>query len=152
MSRGATLSVLGLYKSDPSLFSEMVYPSGFTNDEKQTTVGNILADCAELECLYTDPDFMKTMIGLWSKLNISVWERIFTASEKPPGVSETSMPRTSVTEAMIPSALRASRALSGSALGPPQETRVMQSITVTIASAKILSAFFISSKISFLNL
>ena len=81
MSRGATLSVLGLYKSDPSLFSEMVYPSGFTSDEKQTTVGNILADCAELECLYTDPDFMKTMIGLWSKLNISVWERIFTASQ-----------------------------------------------------------------------
>ena len=80
MSRGATLSVLGLYKSDPGLFSEMVYPSGFTDDEQQTTVGNILADCAELECLFADPVTMKTMIGLWSKLNISVWERIFTAS------------------------------------------------------------------------
>ena len=81
MSRGARLSVLGLYKSDSGLFSEMVYPSGFTSDEKQTTVGNILAECAELECLFPDPDTMKTMIGLWSKLNISVWERIFTASQ-----------------------------------------------------------------------
>ena len=81
MSRGARMSVLGLYKADSGLFSEMVYPSGFTDDEKQTTVGNILADCAELECLFTDPDTMKTMIGLWSKLNISVWERIFTASQ-----------------------------------------------------------------------
>ena len=81
MSRGARLSVLGLYKADSGLFSEMVYPSGFTDDEKQTTVGNILADCAELECLFTDPDTMKTMIGLWSKLNLSVWERIFTASQ-----------------------------------------------------------------------
>ena len=81
MSRGARLSVLGLYKADSGLFSEMVYPSGFTDDEKQTTVGNILADCAELECLYPDPDTMKTMIGFWSKLNISVWERIFTASQ-----------------------------------------------------------------------
>ena len=81
MSRGSRLSVLGLYKADSGLFSEMVYPSGFTDDEKQTTVGNILADCAELECLFTDPDTMKTMIGLWSKLNISVWERIFTASQ-----------------------------------------------------------------------
>ena len=81
MSRGARLSVLGLYKADSGLFSEMVYPSGFSDDEKQTTVGNILADCAELECLFPDPDTMKTMIGLWSKLNISVWERIFTASQ-----------------------------------------------------------------------
>ena len=81
MSRGTRLSVLGLYKADSGLFSEMVYPSGFSDDEKQTTVGNILADCAELECLFPDPDTMKTMIGLWSKLNISVWERIFTASQ-----------------------------------------------------------------------
>ena len=81
MSRGVRLSVLGLYKADSGLFSEMVYPSGFTADEKQTTVGNILAECAELECLFPDPDTMKTMIGLWSKLNISVWERIFTASQ-----------------------------------------------------------------------
>lgn len=81
MSRGMRLSVLGLYKADSGLFSEMVYPSGFTDDEKQTTVGNILAECAELECLFTDPVTLKTMIGLWSKLNISVWERIFTASK-----------------------------------------------------------------------
>lgn len=81
MSRGMRLSVLGLYKADSGLFSEMVYPSGFTADEKQTTVGNILAECAELECLFANPDTMKTMIGLWSKLNISVWERIFTASQ-----------------------------------------------------------------------
>ena len=81
MSRGMRISVLGLYKADSGLFSEMVYPSGFTSDEKQTTVGNILAECAELECLFADPDTMKTMIGLWSKLNISVWERIFTASQ-----------------------------------------------------------------------
>ena len=81
MSRGMRLSVLGLYKADSGLFSEMVYPSGFSDDEKQTTVGNILAECAELECLFPDPDTMKSMIGLWSKLNISVWERIFTASQ-----------------------------------------------------------------------
>lgn len=81
MSRGMRLSILGLYNYDSGLFSEMVYPSGFTADEKQTVVGNILAECAELECLFPDTDTLKTMIGLWSKLNISVWERIFTASK-----------------------------------------------------------------------
>ena len=81
MSRGMRLSVLGLYKYDSGLFSEMVYPSGFTSDEKQTVVQNILAECAELECLFPAADTMRSMIGLWSKLNISVWERIFTASK-----------------------------------------------------------------------
>ena len=81
MSRGMRLSVLGLYNFNSSLFSDMVYPSGFTDDDKQTVVGNILAECAELEVLYPDYDTMKGLIGLWSKLNISVWQRIFTASQ-----------------------------------------------------------------------
>lgn len=80
MSRGMRLSVLGLYNFNSSLFSDMVYPSGFTDDDKQTVVGNILAECAELEVLYPDFDTMKGLIRLWSKLNISVWQRIFTAS------------------------------------------------------------------------
>ena len=81
MSRGARISVLGLYNYDSGLFSQMVYPSGFSDEDKQTVVGNILAECAELECLFPSPDSLKTMIGLWSKMNISVWERIFTASQ-----------------------------------------------------------------------
>ena len=81
MSRGMRLSVLGLYNFDSSLFSDMIYPSGFSDDDKQTVVGNILAECAELEVLYPDFDTMKGLIRLWSKLNISVWQRIFTASQ-----------------------------------------------------------------------
>ncbi len=81
MGRQVTLSILGLYNYDPSLFSEMVFPSGFSEDEKETTINNILAECAELECLFASADTMKSMIGLWSKLNISVWQRIFTASQ-----------------------------------------------------------------------
>ena len=80
MSRGATLSVLGLYNYDSSLFDEMVYPSGFSDDEKQTVVGNILMECAELEFLFPDFNAAKQAIGIWSHLNVAVWERIFTAA------------------------------------------------------------------------
>ena len=80
MSRGATLSVLGLYNFDSSLFDEMAYPSGFTNEEKQTVVGNILMECAELEFLFPNFNAAKQAIGLWSRLNVAVWERIFTAA------------------------------------------------------------------------
>lgn len=80
MSRGTRLSVLGLYKYNSGLFSEMVYPSGFTAAQKQTVVGNILAECAELEILFPDWDTCKNMIGLWSKMNVPVWDRIYQAS------------------------------------------------------------------------
>lgn len=80
MSRGVKLSVLGMYHWDDSLFSEMVYPSQFTNDEKQTVVQNILAECAELEILFPDWGILKSMIGLWSKLELPVWQRIYTAA------------------------------------------------------------------------
>ena len=81
MSRGATLSVLGLYNYDSSLFDNMVFPAGFTTDEKQTVVGNVLMECAELEFLYPDFDTAKFAIEAWSKMCVSVWERIFTASK-----------------------------------------------------------------------
>ena len=80
MSRGEVLSVLGLYHWDNTLFDEMSFPSDFTNDNKQTTIGNILAECAELEILFPSAPTCKTMIGLWSKLNLPVWERIYKAS------------------------------------------------------------------------
>lgn len=82
MSRGVKLSVLGMYHWDDSLFSEMVYPSQFTSDEKQTVVQNILAECAELEILFPDWGILKSMIGLWSKLELPVWQRIYTAALK----------------------------------------------------------------------
>lgn len=82
MSRGVKLSVLGMYHWDDSLFSEMVYPTQFTDDEKQTVVQNILAECAELEILFPDWEILKSMIGLWSKLELPVWQRIYTAALK----------------------------------------------------------------------
>lgn len=80
MSRGCTLSVLGLYHADNTLFDSMMFPSGFSQDDKDTVIGNILAECAELEILFTDPGTLKNMIGLWSKINLFVWNRVFSAA------------------------------------------------------------------------
>lgn len=80
MSRGCTLSVLGLYHADNTLFDSMMFPSGFSQEDKNTVIGNILAECAELEILFTDPGTLKNMIGLWSKINLFVWNRVFSAA------------------------------------------------------------------------
>lgn len=80
MSRGELLSVLTIYHWDNSLFDQMVFPDGFTDEQKQIVIGNILSECAELECLFPDWATMHTMIGLWSKYNVPAWNRIYQAS------------------------------------------------------------------------
>ena len=71
--QGSTLSILGLYNADPNLFSGMTLP---TSVNRKTLVDLILADCAELEVIYTDPQFFKRILNSWSKSRMAVWERI----------------------------------------------------------------------------
>ena len=54
----ATMSVLGLYNYDDSIFDSMAFPELMTETEKTDTINNIILECAELEVLYTDPAFM----------------------------------------------------------------------------------------------
>lgn len=80
MSRGASLSLLGLYSWDGSLFDTMVLPEGFTAEDKQVLVNNLLMECAELEVLYSNWDFMKAAIAVWSAKEVVTWNRIYNAS------------------------------------------------------------------------
>ena len=57
----SSLSILGLYQWDNTLFDPMTVPAGV---DKQAVVNNILMDCAELEVLYSNPDTMKTAISI----------------------------------------------------------------------------------------
>ena len=81
MSRGSWMSILGIYNYKNDVFKNMVFPTGFTSDEKQTVINNILVECAELELLYPSYDTMKTVIGLWSAIELPVWTRIYRAAQ-----------------------------------------------------------------------
>lgn len=70
----ATLSILGLYNYDTSIFENFVVPDGVNVAD---AINSIVMDNAELEILYPEPETMKFMIGLWSKRELPVWERIF---------------------------------------------------------------------------
>ena len=78
---GANLSVLGLYEWDNSIFDLMQFPEGFSNDEKNTVIQNILAECAELEFLYPNPTVARNIIGIWSKKEVPYWYRVYSASK-----------------------------------------------------------------------
>lgn len=80
MSMGAMLSVLGLYQYDNTIFDLMQFPEGFSTNDKQTVIDNILAECAELEFLYPAPTVAKNIIGIWSKKEVPYWNRVYSAA------------------------------------------------------------------------
>lgn len=75
-----TMSLLGLYRYDDTIFEYLELPEGMTSDDKDILTNNLLMECAELETLYTDPDFMKWMIGIWSAKELPTWQRVYNAA------------------------------------------------------------------------
>ena len=80
MSRGAIMSIMGLYNNDNTVLDLMEFPDDFTDAQKQITKENILLDCAELEFLYPAPIVAKSIIGIWSRKEKPYWDRVYKAS------------------------------------------------------------------------
>lgn len=69
----ATMSVLGLYQWDDTIFDNLVLPDDL---DSSLVVDTILSDCAELEIMYPDPDVLKGLIGVWSSHEVIIWDRL----------------------------------------------------------------------------
>ena len=67
------LSLLGLYQYNERLFDGLRLPKGVNKD---TFVDNLLAETAEFEILYPEPEFMANMIAVWSEKELPVWEKL----------------------------------------------------------------------------
>lgn len=78
MSRMATLSPLGLYEWDSTLFDLMQIPEAL---DKDVLVKNILAETAELEVLFPNPVVLKNLIGVWSAKQIDIWNRLYQTTQ-----------------------------------------------------------------------
>ena len=70
---GATMSLLGLWTANKGLFDLLKIPAAL---DKQTLVDNLLMECAELEILYPDAEFMREAIGAWSSVEVDKWEEL----------------------------------------------------------------------------
>lgn len=74
----ATISILGLYYLNPNLFSELSAPADMDID---LLIDNIIAECAELEIVYPDPEFMQKLIGIWSRKELPVWQKLYDTTQ-----------------------------------------------------------------------
>lgn len=67
---GSTLSFLGLYNYDPTLFDGLTLPAGVNKD---TLIQNLLMETADLEVIYPDANFMKNALTLYGRRQAAVW-------------------------------------------------------------------------------
>lgn len=78
MALRATMSVLGLYNWDDTLFDDMVLPTGV---DKEIVIGDIIKNCANLEIGIPDWDILKYSIKIWSKKNLWSWTKLFNSTQ-----------------------------------------------------------------------
>ena len=69
-----TLSIYGLYQYDDSIFDGLTLPEGMN---KEALVNTLLIECAGMEVLYPNPEFMKNAISIWSSKNQAKWEKLY---------------------------------------------------------------------------
>ena len=73
----ATVSRLGLYNYNSSIFDGMALPSAF---DRTGVIDYIFMECAELELLYPEFDIMKELINRWSRARLHSWERLYQST------------------------------------------------------------------------
>lgn len=73
----ATMSINGLYQYDNTLFNGMVIPPAMN---KAVLINYIIAECAELEIIITEPETLKTMIESWSISRLHSWVRLYEST------------------------------------------------------------------------
>ena len=73
----AKLSIMGLYYANPHIFDGFKTPDGI---DRQTAIDQILQDCAELEIIFPNPDYMTVAIKRWSDISQTMWERLYNTT------------------------------------------------------------------------
>lgn len=76
MSTTPRLTFIGLYNYDSTLFNTLTLPAGI---DKMTAVITFLRTYGECPVLYSDPNFIKTMLTYWSVQNQEPIARIYRA-------------------------------------------------------------------------
>ena len=79
MERTGTLSYMGMYDYDNTLFDNFQIPAGV---DKDNLIISLLSECAELEALYPSAPTFKKILGAWSANRLPSWERVKTALEE----------------------------------------------------------------------
>lgn len=71
-----TLSLWGMLQTAPTILDDFECPDGL---DRELLLSNIVIECAELEVLYSDAEFMQAAVGIWSASQLSTWQKLYNA-------------------------------------------------------------------------
>lgn len=101
----ATVSFLGLYNYDNSIFDDLQVPAGVDKTLVQNT---LMMETADLEVMQPDPVIMRHVLGWFSQRRLDAWTRVYTAlsskyqADTDVEVTETRTPDLSYNETRTP--------------------------------------------------
>ena len=85
MAQEGKISFIGLANWNEDLFSDMCWPDPFDGDtpalDQQSFIYELLAQTAELEVTYPDPQIMQMMIHMWSATRCPVWNHLWSTTQ-----------------------------------------------------------------------
>ena len=67
------IDLITMYNYDSTIFDNLQLPASMNKDD---FINSLLLETAELELLYSRADFLKFAIGVWSKKELSIWEKL----------------------------------------------------------------------------
>ena len=76
--REASVSLLGMLNYDDTVLDSLTFPEGLDGDVLKD---NLVAETAELELLYSSPFVLKSLIGIWSRKQNPVWEKLYATTQ-----------------------------------------------------------------------
>ena len=89
----ARLSIMGLYLYDNTIFDGFTVPAVdktlYSDDvevnnrltfDKEKFLDKLLFECADMSCIYTNPDTVKRMISVWSQFYNYNWSKLMTTA------------------------------------------------------------------------
>lgn len=100
-----TVSFLGLYNYDNTIFNELTVPAGIDKTLVQNT---LMTETADLEVMQPDPVIMRQVLGWFSQRRLDAWTRVYTAlsskyqADTDVEVTETRTPNLSYNETRTP--------------------------------------------------
>jgi hypothetical protein len=73
-----TMSIVGLYRYDNTIFDGLILPEGMTKD---ILVPNLLIELAELEIRFPRPDTIKEAITAWGSRRLPIWQKLYNTTQ-----------------------------------------------------------------------
>lgn len=72
------VSIVSISDNYPEIWNNFHTPD---HVDRQTCIDNIIMQCAELELLYSDPEALAYMIGVWTRVKLPVWTELQSTLE-----------------------------------------------------------------------